>query len=95
MSGILDRLPAAVEHMVVLFGAVFGTACAAAVVSSGHVSVLWDSTAVLTSAVDAAAVTVAGSLVLTFTALTRRYGVGSGTSDPDPGNVGADPGNLA
>ena len=35
-------------------------------------------------------VTAAGLLILTFTTLTRRYGVGS---DPDPGNVGADPGD--
>lgn len=95
MAGLLDRLPAAVEHIVILFGAVFGFSVASAVAAAGHVSVLWDSTAVLTAAVDAAALAVAGSLVLTFTKLTERYGRGS-DADPDPGNVGAiDPGDLA
>ena len=93
MAGILDRLPAAVEHMVILFAAVFGFTCASAVIQSGHLAVLWQTTQVLTSAVDAAAVTVAGALLLTFTTLTTRYGRGS-SSDTDPGNVGADPGDL-
>lgn len=93
MAGILDRVPAAVEHIVILFLAVFGFSITSAIVTSGHLSVLWDSTAVVTGAVDAAAVAAAGSLILTFTKLTQRYGRGS-DSDPDPGNVGADPGDM-
>lgn len=90
LSGILDRIPAAYEHAVILFLAVFGYTICAAVISAGRASVLWESWAVWSSALDAAAVTAAGLLILTFTTLTRRYGVGS---DPDPGNVGADPGD--
>ena len=78
MNGVLDRIPAAVEHAVILFAAVFGFSIVSAVVANGHLAVLWQSWDVLTAAVDAAAVTVAGSLILTFTTLTRRYGTGSG-----------------
>lgn len=90
LSGILDRIPAAYEHAAVIFAAVFGYTVCAAVVAGHRASVLWESWAVWQSALDAAAVTAAGLLLLTFTPLTRRYGVGS---EPDPGNVGADPGD--
>ena len=90
LSGLLDRIPAAYEHMAIIFLAVFAYTIAAAVLAAHRASVLWESWAVWQSALDAAAVTAAGLLILTFTTLTRRYGVGS---DPDPGNVGGDPGD--
>lgn len=90
LTGILDRIPAAYEHAAILFLAVFGYTVCAAILAAHRASVLWESWAVWQSALDAAAVTAAGMLLLTFTTLTRRYGVGS---DPDPGNVGGDPGD--
>ena len=90
LSGILDRIPAAYEHAAILFLAVFGYTVCAAILAAHRASVLWESWTVWQSALDAATVTAAGMLLLTFTTLTRRYGVGS---DQDPGNVGADPGD--
>lgn len=89
MGGILDRIPAAYSHAAIIFGSVFAYTVAAAIVTAGHASVLWESWTVWQSALDAAAVTVAGMLLLTFTKVTRLYGRGS---DTDPGNIGADPG---
>ena len=89
LAGLLDRIPAAYEHAAVIFGSVFAYTVCAAVVTARRAAVLWESGQVWTSALDAAAVAAAGLLLLTFTPLTRRYGVGSGQPAPDTGDQDA------
>lgn len=75
---MLDRLPAAAEHAALLFVATFALGMCTALIDAGTLAALW-SLPTVTAALDAAAVTTAGVLVLTFTTLTRRYGIGSTT----------------
>ncbi len=89
LSGLLDRIPAAYEHMAIIFLAVFAYTIAAAVLAGHRASVLWESWTVWSSALDAAAVTVAGMLILTLTPLTRRYGIGSEQPAPPEGDQDA------
>ena len=54
LSGLLDRIPAAYEHMAIIFLAVFAYTIAAAVLAAHRASVLWESWTVWSSALDAA-----------------------------------------
>lgn len=84
---MLDRLPAWVRHLVIVFGAVaLGTFAQSVVDASGVSHLDWTGSAA--QAGDAGAVAVAAAaLVLWLTPATRQYGVGSGGGDDgDLGN---------
>lgn len=75
---MLDRLPAWLRHLCIVFGAVAASVVAQSVVDAGGVSALdWSTLAV--QAVDAGAAAVgAAALLLWLTPATRQYGVGRG-----------------
>jgi membrane protein YdbS with pleckstrin-like domain len=73
--GLLDRLPAWIRHLVIVFGATFVTVVAKAVAASnGVTNVAWST--VWWAAVDGAAAAVAAVVLLAVTPVTRQYGVG-------------------
>jgi len=74
---MLDRLPAWVRHMLIVFGAVFGGSLCARVVDAGGVlEVDWLPAAA--GSFNAASVVAASTAAaLWFTPLTKQYGRGS------------------
>lgn len=90
---MLDRLPAWVRHLAIIFGAVSASTVAQAVVDADGVStVQWS--AVTVSALDKGAVAVAlAALVLWLTPATRQYGVGRTKAGDGEGGEHDDLGN--
>lgn len=72
-TAILDRLPAAVRHAVLMFGAALLTWAAA----EAQGIIITDNP-IATGLASSAAVSLVGSATLWFTRLTKQYGVGAG-----------------
>lgn len=75
MNGLLDKVPAWLRHGILLFVGAFATSAGQDVVTAGGVTHLGWSW--LPAAVDSAAVSVAGVVVMAATSLTTQYGRGS------------------
>lgn len=71
-KALLDRLPAAVRHAVLVFvGALLAWA------STAVLNIQIDNNAVLTGVVTSAGTSAAATAVLWFTKLTKQYGLGA------------------
>lgn len=74
--GVLDKLPASVRHLIIVFGASFGGRIVSAIVDAqGVTGVAWLDT--LKAALNVASLAAATAIAaLYLTPLTRQYGVG-------------------
>ena len=80
---MLDRLPAWARHILIAFGSAFGGSIVADVLAAHGVTGL-DIAQTAQDAVDFAAASAASAAAALWSLpLTRQYGVGKATADPD------------